>query len=214
VRAKPRLLIATTNEGKIREIKPLLKHLPLQLVGLDELGVDQSFKEPGDTFAENSIAKALYYHYYHSLPTIADDSGLVIDALGGEPGVRSSRFLGEESSYAEKMERVLARLGENSTAGLGREARFTCALSLALNGRVAATIVKHLFGSIAEAPRGSNGFGYDPIFFSPELGKTFGEATDAEKERLSHRARALRSLVALLETHEPIRRELGIVQAE
>jgi XTP/dITP diphosphohydrolase len=213
VSAKPKLLIATTNEGKLREIRSLLEHLPLRLVGLDELGVDQSFKEPGDTFAENSIAKALYYHYYHSLPTIADDSGLVIDALGGEPGVRSSRFLGEESSYAEKMERVLARLREISAVGLSREARFTCALSLAVNGRVAATIVKHTFGTIADAPCGGNGFGYDPIFFSPELGKTFGEATDAEKEGLSHRAQALRSLVSLLETHKPLRSELKIAQA-
>jgi XTP/dITP diphosphohydrolase len=210
VNPEPKLLIASTNPGKVREIKPLLAHLPVQLVGLDELGADPKFSEPGDTFAENSIAKALYYHYLHGLPTVSDDSGLVIDALGGEPGVRSSRFLGEGTTYPEKMERVLARLQEVTTVGLGREARFTCALSLAVNGRVAVTIVKHVFGMITDKPRGHHGFGYDPIFFCPELGKTFGEATSAEKDKVSHRAQALRSLAALLETHSRLRRELEL----
>ncbi|HUX06905.1 MAG TPA: non-canonical purine NTP pyrophosphatase [Acidobacteriota bacterium] len=205
-----KLLIASTNPGKILEIMPLLFHLSLRLVGLDELGSDPGFVEDGETFADNSASKALHYHLLHGLPTVADDSGLVVSALGGEPGVRSSRFLGEETSYPEKMARILEMLRKAEKAGGTRAARFTCALSLAVGGRVAATIEKHVFGNIAEQPRGDHGFGYDPIFYSPALGKTFGESVAAEKDRISHRAQALRSLAALLESHEKLRGELGI----
>ena len=206
-----KLLIATTNSGKVREIRPLLAHLSLQLVGLEELGIDAEFVEEGETFAENAAAKALHYHRLHGLPTIADDSGLVVDALDGEPGVHSSRYLGDDTPYPEKMASILERLrAVDNEESKGRNARFTCALVLALGGRVMATIVKHVFGHIAEAPRGNGGFGYDPIFFCDELGKTFGEAAQGEKAGVSHRAQALQTLIHLLETHRRIRREMGL----
>jgi XTP/dITP diphosphohydrolase len=202
-----RLLIATTNPGKIREIKPLLAHLPLRVASLEELGADPGFVEEGSSFAENAAAKALHYHRLHSLPAVADDSGLVIDALDGEPGVKSSRYLGD-APYASKMEAVLKRMRD--LEGRDRSARFTCALALAVDGRVVSTIVKHVFGVIADAPRGDGGFGYDPIFFCTKLGKTFGEAPQSEKDRVSHRAQALRTLAALLETHAGFRELLGL----
>ena len=205
-----KLLIATTNPGKIHEINPLLAHLPILLVGLDEIGVDPDFVERCETFFENSAAKALHYHRFHGLPTVADDSGLVVEALGGEPGVHSSRYLGENTKYSEKMASILERLKNAEKDDADRSARFTCALSLAVNDRVVATIEKHVLGSVADEPRGCRGFGYDPIFYSPALGKTFGEAAAAEKDRISHRAQTLRSLAILLESHKKLRDELGI----
>ena len=204
----PRLLIASSNPGKIREIKLLLTDVPVYPLGLEDLGSYPVFDEEGETFADVARAKAMLYHGYFGIPTIADDSGLVVDALDGEPGVRSSRYLGEDTPFAEKMSSILNRL-----AGLPpdqRSARFTCALALAAEGRTIATIIKHVFGRIAEEPRGNGGFGYDPIFYCPELKSTFAEANEEEKNRLSHRGQALRSLASLLETHPRLRPVFGL----
>ena len=204
----PRLLVATTNRGKLREIRALLDDAPIELVDLHNLGDDSEFAEVGQTFEMNAVAKAIHYHGRHGIPTIADDSGLSVDALDGAPGVQSRRFLGEDVSYPRKIAEILRRL--EGKQGDARAARFTCALCLAADGRVVANIVKHVFGVIADQPRGDGGFGYDPIFLSTELGQTFGEAPQEEKDRVSHRGQALRSLVNLVETHAPIRALLGI----
>ena len=204
----PRLLVATKNRGKLREIRALLADNPIKLVDLQDLGDDSEFIEVGQTFEMNAVAKAIHYHGRHGIPTIADDSGLSIDALGGEPGVQSRRFLGEDVSYPRKMAEILRRL--EGKQGDACAARFTCALCLAADGRVVANIVKHVFGVIADQPSGDGGFGYDPIFLSTELGQTFGEAPQEDKDRVSHRGQALRSLVNLIETHDPVRALLGV----
>ena len=204
----PRLLIATMNRGKLREIRALLAGVPIELVDLHDLGDDEEFAEVGQTFEMNAVAKAIHYHGRHGIPTIADDSGLSVDALEGEPGIHSRRFLGEDVPYARKMAEILRRL--EGKQGDARAARFTCAVCLAADDRIIATIVKHVFGVIADEPRGDGGFGYDPFFLSTELGQTFGEAPQEEKDRVSHRGQALRSLVNLIETHDPIRALLGV----
>lgn len=206
--SKPKLLIASTNEGKLREFRQIASHHPLDVVGLDSLGEDPDFRERGSTFREVARAKAAHYHRIHRLPTIADDSGLVVDALHGRPGVKSSRYLGVETPFSEKMASILERLD-----GLPRErrgARFTCALALVAGGTAPAVILKHVFGFITEEPKGAGGFGYDPIFFCPELDQTFGEASEKDKNRVSHRGHAIRALAALLETHPQIRRAIGL----
>jgi len=208
----PRLLVASANLGKRREIHAILDEIleeRIELVGLDRLGADPAFSEEGDSFDANARAKALHYHKVHRLPAIADDSGLVVDALDGEPGVRSSRYLGEETAYAAKMADIVRRLEEAGVPEAERSARFTCALAVAAAGRVIACIVKNVFGRIAPEPRGSGGFGYDPIFYCTELSATFGEASQQEKDRVSHRAQALRALAVLLRNHAALRRELG-----
>ena len=209
----PRLLVASANRGKRREIRALLDELledRIELVGLDSLGADPAFSEEGDSFAANAGAKALHYHKAHRLPALADDSGLVVDALDGEPGVRSSRYLGGETPHAAKMADIIRRLEEAGVPEAERGARFTCALAVAAAGRVVACIVKNVFGRIAPGPAGDGGFGYDPIFYCPELGATFGEASQREKDRVSHRAQALRILPILLRSHAALRRELGL----
>jgi len=205
---RPRLLVATTNKGKLREIRGILSSMGVALVGLSETRLDQSFEESGGSFAENAAAKAMHFHSLSDLPTIADDSGLVVDALDGRPGILSSRYLGAGAPYSEKMAQILREL--RGKAGSEREANFTCALSLAIGGRLASSIIKKVYGSIAAEPRGDGGFGYDPIFYSPQLGQTFGQAGQRDKDRMSHRGQALRALRALLETHEGLRREIGL----
>lgn len=204
----PRILIATSNKGKLREIKSLLAGLRVELVGLEELGENPEFSEDGSSFEENARAKAIHYHRMHGLPTVADDSGLVIDALCGEPGVNSSRFLGADTPYPEKMATLLGRL--DGLPETKRGARFTCALCLAAEGKAFALMTKHVFGRIADAPMGSGGFGYDPIFYCPEIGATFGEAPQELKDHFSHRAQAVGSLRALLATHRELASMLGL----
>ena len=204
----PRILIASTNAGKLREIRSLFSNIPVKLIGLDQLPPDSAFVEEGETFAEVAGAKALHYHLLHKLPAVADDSGLVVDALDGEPGVRSSRYLGEDTPFAEKMSSILARL--EGIPPEKRTARFTCAVAVAIHGRVVSTIVKHVFGRIIDELRGSGGFGYDPIFYCPKLKVTFAEAAAEDKNRVSHRGQAFRALSYLFETHDPIRTSLGL----
>jgi XTP/dITP diphosphohydrolase len=175
---RARLLIASGNTGKLKEIRSILSGIPLELVGLDQLGNDKGFAEKGTSFEEVARSKAFHYHRLHGLPTVADDSGLVVEALGGEPGVRSSRYLGIDTPFPEKMADLLSRLQEKDAER--REARFTCALALAVDGRVPVTIVKHVFGRIAD------------------------------KNLVSHRGQALRAFLYLLETHADIRSALGL----
>ncbi len=183
-----RLLIATHNRGKLLEYQELLAGLPLELVTLDDVGLRDDVEENGATFAENARLKAVTYAHKSNLLTLADDSGLEVDALGGEPGIRSKRYAGENKSDAERIAFLLNKLREVPREK--RSARFRCAIAVASpEGRVWES-QGTCEGEIIFAPRGAHGFGYDPIFYFPERGVTMAELPTAAKNKISHRARA------------------------
>jgi XTP/dITP diphosphohydrolase len=195
------LLVATTNTGKLREFQEIFAGLPFHLTTLTEQGIDLEVEETGATFTENALLKAQAYAKVSGLLTLADDSGLEIDALGGEPGVYSARWPTPDTPYPERFKIIFARL-----AGLPpeqRAARFRCVIALARPDGWATTVEGVVEGRIADEPRGTNGFGYDPIFLYPELGRTTAELPPEEKHRISHRGRAARAarevLVRLIE---------------
>jgi XTP/dITP diphosphohydrolase len=187
-----RLLVATTNANKLREIEPLLAGAPAELVTLADVAPVPEPAETGRTFWENARQKALAYARATGLVTVAEDSGLVIDALGGEPGVRSARFLGEGVSYPARFDEIYRRL--TAQPGAPHAARFFTALAVADGERIVFETGARIEGVIASAPSGGNGFGYDPIFFYPPMAKTTAEMTSTEKAAVSHRARAFRDL--------------------
>ena len=188
-----KLLVATTNPGKLREITPLLSALPIELVTLADLLPIPEPEESAATFWENARIKALTYASTSGLPTVAEDSGLEIEAMGGEPGVRSARFLGASTPYPARFEEIFRRLQSKP-----REARFVTALALARRGELLFETETAIDGTIAYAPAGAHGFGYDPIFFYPPLGATTGELPLEAKAAVSHRARAFRDLASFL----------------
>lgn len=190
------LVLATTNKGKVREIRSVLKTLPLKIIGLSELGIDARSPETGETFEENALEKSLFYSRKSGLLTLAEDSGLEIEALDGAPGIYSARFSGRGATDEKNIRKVL-RLMESVPAGR-RAARFVCAMALTRNGELIKTVTGRVSGKITEAERGRHGFGYDPIFFYPPLGRTFGELPGREKNRVSHRGRALDGMRAFL----------------
>ena len=192
-----RLLVATTNAGKLREIRPLLAGLPIDLLTLAAWPPIEAPEETGDTFAANAREKALYYANATGAVTVAEDSGLEIDALGGAPGVRSARFGGEDSTYPEKFDLIYAALREKGH--LDSPARFVCALALAKSGRIVFEARGTVEGRIAPGPSGAGGFGYDPIFYYPPFGSTLADAGERKSE-VSHRAAAFRALRGYLET--------------
>jgi len=189
-----RLLVATTNPGKLREIRAILADVPVELLSLEAWPELAEPEETGATFEENARAKALYYAEATGLPTVAEDSGLEIDALDGAPGVRSARFPGE--TYAEKFRLIYRLLDERG--GRMSPARFVCALALAEDGRVTFEARGVVEGVIAPEPRGAGGFGYDPVFFVPSLGRTLAELPEEAKSAVSHRGRAFGALRAHL----------------
>lgn len=191
-----RLLIATTNEGKLGEIRLLLKASPVSLVTLRDLPPVEEPEETGATFEENARLKARYYARYSGLVTVAEDSGLVIDALNGEPGVRSARFLRPEASYSERFAFIFQRLAERPDRA--RTARFVCAVAVADNDRIIFETTGKVEGVIAAAPSGSGGFGYDPIFHYPPYGRTLADVTDEAKLAVAHRGHAFRALARWL----------------
>ena len=197
--AKPvRLLLASSNPGKLEEFRELAAdgNPPMAFDLLPGFANLPAFDESAETIAENAAGKAIYYCRGASDWVMADDSGLVVPALGGEPGVRSSRYAGPEGDAARNIVKLLAALHGKTEAE--REARFVCVLALARNGRVEAVFSDSVIGTILEAPRGAGGFGYDPVFFHAPSGKTFAELPRAEKNRLSHRGRAFGKLAAFL----------------
>jgi XTP/dITP diphosphohydrolase len=194
-----RLLIATTNPHKVREIQGLLKGSPVQLVTLDAWAPVPAPEETGRTFEENARAKAVYYAHATGELTVAEDSGLEIDGLGGEPGVESARYGGADSSYPEKFARIYSALRERDVRD--GTARFVCALALASPDRVLFETRGTIEGRIAPAPAGEGGFGYDPIFFYPPYGGTLAQATAEQKAAVSHRGQAFRALRYFLERH-------------
>ena len=194
-----RLLVATTNKGKLREIRALMAGAPVELLGLPELPPIEEPEETGATFEDNARLKALYYASRTGLWTVAEDSGLVIDALGGEPGVKSARFLRPDASYEERFAEIFARLNRH---GGQRTARFVAALACVDDGHVVYETTGVVEGEIADRPSGSGGFGYDPIFFYPPYGRTLAEVSESEKIAVAHRGVAFRRFAEWLNIEE------------
>ena len=192
-------LLATRSAGKLRELEPLFSGAGIEVITLERAGIPELPDEEGiesyPTFEENALAKARYFRDLSGLPTIADDSGLEVPALGGDPGVRSKRWSGRDDLTGIALDEANnAQLLRALTGVPDRGARYVCvAASVTSAGELACR--GEVKGEILEAPRGHGGFGYDPLFFAMELGKTFGEASLAEKERVSHRGRAFHALV-------------------
>ncbi len=190
-----KLLVATHNQGKLLEYRKLLQDLPLSLIYLDEIGIVEEAAETGDTFAANAIMKADQYAALTGLWTWADDSGLEVDALQGAPGVHSARYAGPEVSDRERYEKLLKEL---SSYPRPWTASFQCVVAIARPDAGAETCAGTLDGLITRVPRGENGFGYDPVFFVQELGRTLAEMEPATKNGISHRGRASNRAKGLL----------------
>jgi XTP/dITP diphosphohydrolase len=193
-----KLLVATNNPGKLKEYRDLLRGLPVEITGLQEEGIDFEPEETGSTFEENAALKARAFAARSGLPTLADDSGLEIDALGGAPGVHSARYGGaRRGEDVYRYEMVLRQLEGVPLAK--RTARFRCVVAVALPDGWAATAGGKVEGVIAFEPQGDHGFGYDPIFFIPEFECTMAQLPPETKNRISHRARAVQAARSILE---------------
>lgn len=188
------LVVATHNAGKVAEFAELLADCGWRVQSLPAGAA--AFPETGDTFADNSRGKALFYAELTGLPALADDSGLEIEALGGEPGVRSARYIDPAMPQPQRNIAVLGQLTE--AQGPQRGARFVCHLAVAVPGRIVHETVGICEGCIATAPHGDGGFGYDPIFLVPSLGQTFAQLSREQKAQLSHRGQAVRAMVQYL----------------
>jgi len=184
----PRLLIATTNQGKIAEYRFLFKGLPFELVSPADSGISGEVEEGHDSMEENARHKAVFYACSSGLITVADDSGLEVDALGGEPGIHSARYAGEGASDRDRIVYLLSKLG--GIPWEERTARFRCVIAIAIPEGILEVCEGECEGIIAFEAKGENGFGYDPIFYLPEFNKTMAELTLETKNRISHRARA------------------------
>lgn len=191
------VLLATSNLHKLDEFRAIFADLPMKLVSLNDIHIDVEVEETGSTFAENAELKARTYAHMSHMLTLADDSGLEIDALNGAPGVYSARYLGSETSYQERFLVILEQMKDFPPEK--RSARFHCVIALADPSGTIRSVEGVVEGAIADHPRGSHGFGYDPIFLLPELGKTFAELEPEYKNRISHRARAARLARKLLQ---------------
>ena len=184
----PRLLLATTNKGKAAEYRDLLKDLDFEIVTLDQADISREADESYNTFEENARHKAAFYAELGGLPTLADDSGLEVDVLNGEPGVRSSRYAGDNATDADRVDFLLNKLKDIPQHK--RQARFRCVIAVARPGGPVETVEGICSGYIAMEPRGTNGFGYDPVFYLPEYDSTIAELPPEVKNRISHRGRA------------------------
>ncbi|MGP1613132.1 MAG: XTP/dITP diphosphatase [Catonella sp.] len=187
-----KIVFATGNEGKIKEIKEILADFSVEVVSMKEMNISTDVEENGTTFEENSLIKARAISKLTGLPALADDSGLEVDYLNGEPGIYSARYLGYDTDYEYKNNYIINRLKEAKVTE--RTARFVCVISLVLpDGR---EFVKKgvMEGQIGYEIKGENGFGYDPIFYLPKYGKTSAELSSDEKNKISHRGKALRGM--------------------
>ncbi len=193
---KKRIIFATGNEGKMREIREILKDLDYEILSLKEAGIDIDIVEDGETFEENAVIKATAVMRACGEIVLADDSGLEIDYLNKEPGVMSARYMGENTSYRIKNQILIDRL--DGVPDEKRTARFVCVVAAAFpDGRVE-TRRGTIEGRIAHEPAGENGFGYDPIFYYPERKMTTAQMSPEEKNKLSHRGKALRLIREIL----------------
>ncbi len=184
------LVIATRNAGKTNEIRALLEDFPIDIRNLDDFGPIPEVVEDGSTFEENAYKKASFTARVLGFPALADDSGLVVTALDGAPGVHSARWAGAAATDADRCQKLLQAM----EAVDDRRASFECVISIAVPGGAALTYESRCEGEITRAPSGSNGFGYDPVFFYPPLGKTFAELSRDDKGQVSHRGRALQEI--------------------
>ena len=191
-----KIVIASNNKGKIREFRQILSSY--EVLSLADCNINVDVEETGKTFEENALIKAKAIYEIIKVPVISDDSGLVVDALGGEPGVYSARYAGEEHNDEANNALLLKNLEDKTD----RSAKFVCCVVMYGNGGEIAVGTGEVLGEILHEECGEGGFGYDPIFFSSELGKSFGEATDEEKNSVSHRARAIQDLLSKLQDKE------------
>lgn len=185
-----KLLVATNNQGKLKEFNEILGELGIECVSLKEMGITADVEETGTTFLENALLKATEIYKIAKIPTISDDSGLMVDALDGEPGVYSARYAGEPSDDQKNMDKLLSKLQGVSN----RTARFKSVIAAVFSPEDILVSEGECQGEIIDEKRGTNGFGYDPVFYVTSLEKTFAQMTDAEKNSLSHRGNAIRNL--------------------
>ena len=186
------IIFATRNEGKMKEIREILSGMDVQVLSLKEAGIETDIPEDGTTFEENAGIKAAAVRDMTGRIVLADDSGLEIDFLGGEPGIFSARYMGEDTDYHIKNNTLIRRL--EGVPDQKRTARFVCAIAAAFPDGSMRTVRETMEGRIGYEEKGENGFGYDPIFYLPEYGCTSAELTLEEKDRISHRGKALRAL--------------------
>ena len=191
-----RIIFATTNENKMKEIREILADFPVEILSLKEAGIQADIDENGSSFEENAAIKAEAIERMTGAIVLADDSGLEIDYLNGEPGIYSSRYLGEDTSYVKKNSVILERLKDVPEEK--RSARFVCAVAAAFPDGQSKVIRGTMEGSIGYEIKGENGFGYDPIFYLPQYGKYSAELTSDEKNAISHRGEALRRIREVL----------------
>lgn len=192
-----KLLVATGNRGKLKELQTLLTDLPLELLGLGNVGITNEIEETGITFAENAALKASGYSLLAKIPTLADDSGLEVTALNNRPGVLSARYGGTDLPFDQKIGKLLGEL--QKTGDTDRRARFVCSIAVAnAAGEIVHSSEGVCSGTIANEPRGTNGFGYDPVFIPDGFENTFGELSDGIKGEISHRARAFCQIMPFL----------------
>ncbi|HEV2341298.1 MAG TPA: RdgB/HAM1 family non-canonical purine NTP pyrophosphatase [Candidatus Acidoferrales bacterium] len=196
MRAHVRLLLASSNAGKLREYRAMSAGREIEVDSLAKFSGLPEFPEDSPTFAENAAGKALHYARFAEEIVFADDSGLVVPALGGAPGVRSARYAGANASDAERVAKLLDEMRGKS--GEARAAKFVCVIAAARQGRMLAIVSDAAEGVIAEAPRGRAGFGYDPVFYFTARKRTFAGLSEAEKHEVSHRGRAFRKLIEYL----------------
>lgn len=190
--ADKRIVFATGNAGKMKEIREILSDLELEVVSMKEIGVDIPIEEDGTTFEENALIKARAVARQCGEIVFADDSGLEVDYLNGEPGIYSARYMGEETPYSIKNANIIGRL--EGIPDEKRTARFVCAIAAVFPDGQEMVTSGEIEGRIGYEEKGKNGFGYDPIFYVPEFGRTTAELSDEEKNSISHRGRALRRM--------------------
>jgi XTP/dITP diphosphohydrolase len=186
------IVLATRNQGKVREFREILKDFPFDIRSLNDFGPLPEVEEDGETFDDNAYKKAVFVAKALGLPAIADDSGLVVEALHGAPGVHSARYAGPQATDADNVTKLLQEMADKND----RRAAFHCVISIAVPSGPALTYEGRCEGELLHAPQGNNGFGYDPIFLYPPLGQSFAEIPAAEKNRISHRGHALAQVAA------------------
>jgi len=192
-RRRMKLIVASNNQHKISEIKKILEKLDMDVVSLKDAGIDIEVEEDGKTFEENAYKKAKeVFDIVKDAYVLADDTGLMVDAINGAPGVYSARFSGEGATYEKNNAKLLDLLKD--AADKDRGAKFVCVIVLIMGDSRIVKVRGEIEGRILREPRGENGFGYDPLFYVEELGKTFAEMSDEEKNSVSHRGRALEKL--------------------
>ena len=189
-----KILLGSKNKGKIQEFQEAFQDSQIEILSLNDFPECPDAPETGNSFEENASQKALFYQEFTGLPSLADDSGIEVDALGGAPGIYSARYAGEPANDSANNQKLLENL--EGIPSEKRTGRFVCVLALAKNGQIVQLSRGTAEGIVLEAPRGENGFGYDPLFFVPNLKKTMAELSITEKRQISHRGEALRKFVA------------------